>query len=64
MVKRPTAFCNLSIQTEQRHLSHCQMDAWDVCVNADHAGTDALTTVADSVSMEPISAMVLVKKKS
>lgn len=38
--------------------------AWDVCVNADHAGTGALTTVADSVSVEPISAMVLVKKKS
>lgn len=37
--------------------------AWDVCVNADHAGTDALTTVAGSVSVEPISAMVLVKKK-
>ena len=37
--------------------------AWDVCVNADHAGTGALTTVADSVSVEPISAMVLVKKK-
>ena len=35
--------------------------AWDVCVNADHAGTDALTTVAGSVSVEPISAMVLVK---
>lgn len=34
---------------------------WDVCVNADHAGTDALTTVAGSVSVEPISAMVLVK---
>ena len=38
--------------------------AWDVCVNADHAGTGALTTVAGSVSVEPISAMVLVKKKS
>lgn len=38
--------------------------AWDVCVNADHAGTDALTTVAGSVSVEPISAMVLVKKES
>ena len=38
--------------------------AWDVCVNADHAGTDALTTVSGSVSAEPISAMVLVKKKS
>ena len=37
--------------------------AWDVCVNADHAGTDALTTVAGFVSAEPISAMVLVKKK-
>ena len=37
--------------------------AWDVCVNADHAGTDALTTVAGFVSVEPISAMVLVKKK-
>ena len=37
--------------------------AWDVCVNADHAGTGALTTVAGSVSVEPISAMVLVKKK-
>ena len=37
--------------------------AWDVCVNADHAGTDALTTVAGSVSVEPISAMVLVKKE-
>ncbi len=38
--------------------------AWDVCVDADHAGTDALTTVSGSVSVEPISAMVLVKKKS
>ena len=37
--------------------------AWDVCVNADHAGTDTLTTVAGSVSVEPISAMVLVNKK-
>ena len=37
--------------------------AWDVCVNADHAGTDTLTTVSGSVSVEPISAMVLVKKK-
>ena len=37
--------------------------AWDVCVNADHAGTEALVTVAGSVSVEPISAMVLVKKK-
>ena len=37
--------------------------AWDVCVNADHAGTEALTTVSGSVSAEPISAMVLVKKK-
>lgn len=37
--------------------------AWDICVNADHAGTDALVTVAGSVSVEPISAMVLVKKK-
>ena len=36
---------------------------WDVCVNADHAGTDTLTTVSGSVSVEPISAMVLVKKK-
>ena len=35
--------------------------AWDVCVDADHAGTEALTTVAGSVSVEPISAMVLVK---
>ena len=38
--------------------------AWDVCVNADHAGTEALTTVSGSVSVEPISAMVLVKKES
>ena len=38
--------------------------AWDVCVNADHAGTKALTTVSGSVSVEPISAMVLVKKES
>ena len=38
--------------------------AWDVCVDADHAGTEALTTVSGSVSAEPISAMVLVKKKS
>ena len=37
--------------------------AWDVCVDADHAGTEALTTVSGSVSAEPISAMVLVKKK-
>ena len=37
--------------------------AWDVCVDADHAGTEALTTVSGSVSVEPISAMVLVKKK-
>ena len=36
--------------------------AWDVCVDADHAGTEALTTVSGSVSVEPISAMVLVKK--
>ena len=28
-----------------------------------HAGTEALTTVSGSVSVEPISAMVLVKKK-
>ena len=35
--------------------------AWDVCVDADHAGTEALTTVAGSVSVEAISAMVLVK---
>ena len=32
-------------------------------VDADHAGTEALTTVSGSVSVEPISAMVLVKKK-
>lgn len=38
--------------------------AWDVCVNADHAGTEALTTISGSVSVEPISAMVLVKKES
>ena len=38
--------------------------AWDVCVDADHAGTEALTTVSGSVSVEPISAMVLVKKES
>ena len=35
---------------------------WDVCVNADHAGTDMLATVTDGkVTVEPISAMVLVK---
>ena len=36
---------------------------WDVCVNAEHAGTDSLATITDGkVTVEPISAMVLVKK--
>lgn len=35
--------------------------AWNVCINADTAGTKALSTVSGSVSVEPISALVLVK---
>jgi pullulanase len=35
--------------------------AWDVCINADTAGTEAITTIAGSATVEPISAMVLVK---
>lgn len=34
---------------------------WNVCINADTAGTKALSTVSGSVSVEPISALVLVK---
>ncbi|MGN0142862.1 MAG: type I pullulanase [Roseburia sp.] len=35
--------------------------AWDVCINADAAGTEALSTIAGTATVEPISAMVLVK---
>ena len=38
--------------------------AWDVCVNADTAGTEAITTVSGTATVEPISAMVLVKNNS
>ena len=34
---------------------------WDVCVNAEKAGTEALETVSGKVSVEPISALILVK---
>ena len=35
--------------------------AWDVCVNAEKAGTEALATISGKATVEPISAMVLVK---
>ena len=35
--------------------------AWNVCINADTAGTKALSTISGSISVEPISALVLVK---
>ena len=34
---------------------------WDVCVNAEKAGTQTLETVSGKVSVEPISALILVK---
>ncbi len=34
---------------------------WDVCVNAEKAGKETLETVSGKVSVEPISALILVK---
>lgn len=36
---------------------------WGVCVNADNAGTEILAEVVHTVSVEPISAMMLVRLK-
>ena len=35
--------------------------AWDVCIDGEKAGTEALETVSGTVSVEPISALVMVK---
>ncbi len=37
---------------------------WDVCIREDVAGTQALTNLGGSVTVAPISAMVLVQKKA
>ncbi len=37
--------------------------SWGVCIDADHAGTGILRTVSGSVSVAPISAMVLVQNQ-
>ena len=34
---------------------------WNVCINRDHAGTDSIETVEGTVTLPPISAMVLIK---
>ena len=38
--------------------------SWDICVNADDAGTEILATAEGSVTVEPISAMVLVQEEA
>ena len=38
--------------------------SWDVYVNASTAGTEALSTITGSATVEPISALVLVKSEN
>ena len=35
---------------------------WQVCINGEKAGTDPIAVVEDSITIPPISALVLVKK--
>ena len=34
---------------------------WHICIDGDHAGTESIATIKGSVTVEPLSAMVLVK---